>query len=349
MTGRAWLCALLALTLGASDGGAAEPITLKFTLQVAASNPQLGLSVVQFKEEVERETQKSLRVEIFDQGKLYIDDQVVGAVQSGAVEMGLAGINQISRRLPAADIIEQPFLFNFEALTNEAASPERELRQLLDNAILETIGVRVLWWQTGGYHVLFGKGVNVADPDRMRNKRVRVYSESMASMIRHCGGTPQILSITKVLDAFKDGSIDVAMTGVLSAETRDLWKGSDTITRTDHASMEWLVIMNEKSWQALTDVQRAVIQAAAKRAERDVREKSSKLEEKSWQWARNKGIKVYALTPDQVAEWRACSAEVLDTYMDRGGDLVRQLLAAYGKLRTDPCCSTGPAGTFSRR
>ena len=349
MTIRVWLCALLALMMSASVCAAAEPTTLRFTLQVAASNPQLGLSVVQFKEEVERETQKSLRVEIFDRGKLYIDDQVVGAVQTGAVEMGLAGINQISRRLPAADIIEQPFLFNFEALTRAAASPEGELRQLLDKAVLEAVGVRVLWWQTGGNHVLFGKGLNVADPDRMRNKRVRVYSESMASMIRLCGGTPQILSITKVLDALKDGAIDVAMTGVLSAETRDLWKASDTITRTDHASMEWLVIMNEKSWQALTDRQRAIIEAAAKRAERDVREKSSKLEEKSWEWARNKGMKVYELTPDQVAEWRACSAEVLETYMNNGGELVRQLLAAYAKLRTDPCCSAGPAGAFTRR
>jgi C4-dicarboxylate-binding protein DctP len=251
--------------------------------------------------------------------------------------------------LPAADIIEQPFLFNFEALTHAAASPERELRQLLDKAILEAVGVRVLWWQTGGNHVLFGKGLNVADPERMRNKRVRVYSESMASMIRLCGGTPQILSITKVLDAFKDGAIDVAMTGVLSAETRDLWKVSDTITRTDHASMEWLVIMNEKSWQALTDRQRAVIQAAAERAERDVREKSAKLEEKSWEWARNKGMKVYDLTPDQVAEWRACSADVLEAYMNREGELIRQLLGAYGKLRTDPCCNAAPAGDFTRR
>ena len=113
--------------------------------------------------------------------------------------------------------------------------------------------------------------------------------------------------------------------------------------------MEWLVIMNEKSWQALTDRQRTIIQAAAERAERDVREKSSKLEEKSWEWARNKGMKVYDLTPDQVAEWRACSAEVLETYMNREGELIRQLLGAYGKLRTDPCCSAGPAGTFNRR
>jgi C4-dicarboxylate-binding protein DctP len=164
----------------------------------------------------------------------------------------------------------------------------------------------------------------------------------MANMIKHCGGVPQILSITKVYSAFKEDTIDLAMTGILSAETRDLWQVSDTVTRTDIASMEWFIIMNEKSWRALTDRQRAILQAAARRAERDVREKSAKLEEKSWQWARNKGIKVHDLTPDQVAEWRACSADVVETYMKNGGDLGEKLMAAYGKLRSDPCCSAGP-------
>jgi C4-dicarboxylate-binding protein DctP len=345
----AWLYAFVALAMSVSVCRAGEPITLRFTLQVAASNPQLGLPVVQFKEEVERGTKKAVLIEIYDKQRLFIDDQVLGAVQSGAVEMGMAGINQISRKLPAAEIVEQPFLFNFEALTRAAASPESELRRLLDKAVLETVGVRVLWWQTGGNHILFGKGLDAADPERMKSKKVRVYSESMASMIRLCGGVPQILSITKVYDAFKDGTIDLAMTGVLSAETRDLWKVSDTLTRTDIASMEWIVIMNEKSWRALTDGQKAIVEAAAKRAERDVREKSAKLEEKSWEWARNKGMKVYELTPDQVAEWRACSADVLENYMRGGGELVEKLIRAYGKLRQDPCCNAGPAGAFTRR
>lgn len=346
----ALLYAFVALVAGAAACVAGEPVTLKLSLQVATDNPQLGVSVVQFKDEVERESKKSVLVEIFDKGRLYIDDQVLGAIQSGAVDLGMVGINQISRKLPAAEIIEQPFLFNFEALVQAAADPERELRRLLDKAILEALGVRVLWWQTGGYHELFGRdGLDVADPERMRDKKVRVYSSSMASMIERCGGKPQIISITKTLDALKNGTVDLAMTGVLSAETRHLWQGSDTITRTDIASMEWLIVMNEKSWQALAERQRAVVVAAARHAEHDIREKSSQLEERSWQWARNKGMKIHDLTPDQVTEWRACSADVLESYMKDGGDLVRKLMAAYGRLRADPCCSAGPAGPFTRR
>jgi hypothetical protein len=30
--------------------------------------------------------------------------------------------------------------------------------------------------------------------------------------------------------------------------------------------------------------------------------------------------------------------------MDKGGEMTQQLMNAYGKLRTDPCCSAGPQG-----
>jgi C4-dicarboxylate-binding protein DctP len=330
-------------------GSRAEPVKLRVALQVPASNPQLGQSVVQFKEEVERETQGAVLVEIFDRGKPYIDDQIVGAVESGAIEMGVAAVNQFSRRLSATDIMEQPFLFNFEALVLAAVSPDSELRRLIDRAVLETVGVRVLWWQTVGPQVFISKGVDVLDPARLRNKKVRVFSRTMASFTRHCGGVPLILSVTKMHDALKDGTIDMAMTATLAVETRELWKVADTITRTDHALIEFLVVINEKVWQSLTSRQKAIVVAAGKRAERDVREKSSRLEAKAYEFARSKGMKVYELTPDHVAEWRACSSDVLESYMRSGGDLIRQLLAAYGKLRTHPCCSSGTAGVFNRR
>ena len=51
---------------------------------------------------------------------------------------------------------------------------------------------------------------------------------------------------------------------------------------------------------------------------------------------------VHDLTPDQVADWRACSASIVEDYISNNTDLARQLMAAYGKLRTDPCCTARP-------
>jgi C4-dicarboxylate-binding protein DctP len=343
-----WLVLAVAAAL-AAERAAAQTTTLRVSLQIPATNPIMGRGVVLFKEQVEKETQGALRIEIFDSGKLYNDQQVVGAVQSGAIEMGSAVISQISKRLPAADIMEQPFLFNFEALTRAALAPDSELRQLIDKAVLDTIGVHVLWWQNAGTQVLLSKGEDMTEPARLKEKRVRVFSDTMASFVRHCGGAPQVLSITKVHDGMKQGTTDVAMIATVAVETRELWKVADTITRTDHTGTEFLVIVNAKTWAGLSDRHKEIMTRAARASEREIRDNTARLEQLAYGFVRSKGMKVHDLSPDQVAEWRACSAEVLDAYMSRGGELEHKLLTAYGRLRTDPCCSMGPGGIFTRR
>jgi hypothetical protein len=73
------------------------------------------------------------------------------------------------------------------------------------------------------------------------------------------------------------------------------------------------------------------------------------VEAKAYAFAQSKGMKVRDLSPNDVSEWRACSAALLDDYMSEAGELASRLMAAYGILRTQPCCSAGPPGVFSLR
>jgi C4-dicarboxylate-binding protein DctP len=343
-----WL--IPAFLLGQPLDADAQQVTLKATLQVAASEPYLGVPLVQLRDEVEKRSNKAVSIEIIDKGKLYIDTQVVGGVASGAVEMGAAGTYQFTKAIPEIAIVEQPFLFNFEALIRAATSPESQMRAMIDAAILEKTGVRVLWWQPVGGSVFFSKGKDVAEPHAIRNQRVRVFSHITAELTTHCGGHPTIISTSKMHDAMRDGAVDLAMGSVTSVEPRELWKVADTITRTDHAPIEFLLLVNEKAWQALPAVHRTTIMEAAKAVEHAARDRFSKNEAAAYAFARQKGMQVHAVTADQIAEWRACSAGVIEDYMNGGSDLARRLLAAYGRLRADPCCTAGPnLSPFYRR
>jgi C4-dicarboxylate-binding protein DctP len=151
-------------------------------------------------------------------------------------------------------------------------------------------------------------------------------------------------------DAMKDGTVDLAMGSITSVEPRELWKVADTITLTHHVPIEFLLLVNERTWQSLSPKHQAIIAEAARDVERQTRDRVSEIEAAAYAFAQQKGMQVRALTPDQVAEWRACSADVLIDYMGQEGELVRQLLAAYGRLRTQPCCTSGPSLVpFNRR
>jgi C4-dicarboxylate-binding protein DctP len=345
-----WSCLTLAWLLLLSFDAHAQQIKLRAALQVPTSELFIGLSLVRLTEEVEKRTGKAISFEILDNGKPYADDQIVGAVASGAIEMGVAGYNQFSDKLPAIGIFEQPFLFNFEALLRAAVSPGSEMRRLVDKTVLEKLGVRVLWWQPLGNQVVFSKGGNVTGPHSIKDQRMRVFSGMMAQFATLCGGKPIILTSGQIHGAFKDNRIDMAMAAISTVRNRELWKVSDNITRTAHSPVEYLLIINEKTWQSLTETHRTIMEEAARSTELWVIDHAAKVEAGNYALAREKEMKIHELTPDHVADWRACSSALVDQYMEVSGDLGRQLMSAYGKLRTDECCSSAPGtATFTRR
>jgi C4-dicarboxylate-binding protein DctP len=339
---RTFLLLLVSLLLSLGEAGA-QQVKLRLTMQIAANEPFMGVSYARLKEEVERRIGDELIIELFDRSQLYKDTEVVGAVASGAIEMGHAGFNFFADEVPAISILEQPFLFNFEALVRAATSPESEVRRVIDEAILASTGVRVLWWHTVGSTILFSKGRDIADPEQLKGRRVRVFSKTLEEFARRCGGTPVSMPVSKVYDAFQEGTIDVGMIGLSALQSRELWKVTDTVTRTDHALYEYFLIVNEKVWQSLSPKHREVIADVARSVERQARERVAEIEAKAYAFAQSKGMAVRELTPDQVAEWRACGSDVLVDYMTRNAEVADRLMAAYAKLRMDPCCTAGPS------
>jgi C4-dicarboxylate-binding protein DctP len=327
----------------------AEPVKIRVTLLQPPDSYITG-NVVQFKDEVEGKTGRAISFEVFDSARLYKDPETLAAVASGAVEMAVLPLAQFNEKVPALGVIEQPFLFNFDALVQAGTDPDREFRRLLDVAVLEATGVRILWWQAFGQTVFFSKGrQSLRTPDLMRGQKIRVFGDNMATFAKYCGGVPLFVAATKQAQALRDGTVDAIMTGISNVVTRELWKVSDTITRTEHAPVEFLVFINEKVWQSLSPAHQAVMTAAARKAEQDLRDRMAETEADAYGLARDKQMTVHQLTPDEVAEWRACSAGMMEDFMSTSGEIGRRLMAAYGKLRTDPCCTAGPQGNFSFR
>jgi C4-dicarboxylate-binding protein DctP len=344
------LCLLLALPLLSVPDARAQHVKLRATLQVPLSHPILGAGLTRLKEEVEKSTGNAVSIEIFDKAQLFRDEKVVGAVSAGAVDIGMAGSYHFATRVPAVAILDQPFLFNFPALVRAAATPGSEIRSVIDEAILANLSVRVLWWQGLGNNVFFSRGRDVADLEHLKGQRVGVPGKALAELVARCGGRPMQLPFETLHDTIKSGGLDMAMGGISAVQAFGLWQITDTITRTQHVPVEFLLIINEKTWQSLNKAHRAAIADAAASVELQVRERLSEMEAKMAAFASGKGLRIQDLTPDQVAEWRACSAELLANYMDEGGEIARNLMDAYGRLRTQPCCTAMPSvGTFTRR
>jgi TRAP-type C4-dicarboxylate transport system substrate-binding protein len=343
------LCGLLVSQLLFAGDALAQQVKLKANLQFPIANPVFGGSLKRFKEEVELQSNGGVVVEIFDRSQLFSDYQVVDAVSSGAVDIGTTAAQQFSYKAPAVGILEQPFLFNFQALMSAAASPGSEIRTLIDEVILAQIGVRVLWWHALGNLTFLSKGRDVADPARLKGQRVASPGELPAEFVAWCGGKASALTIEKFHDALKDGAVDMAMIGFGALQSFGLWKFTDTVTFTHHSPIVLFLVINEKRWQSLSAAHRAAVVQSASKVEIEIRSHQSESEARARAFANSKSVKLQPLTPNQIADWRACSAGMLADYMEKNGELARRLMDAYGKLRTAPCCTVGPGeGAFTQ-
>jgi C4-dicarboxylate-binding protein DctP len=328
----------------------AQQVRLKANLQFPISNPVFGGSLARFKQEVERQSENAIIVEIFDKAQLFTDYQVIDAVSSGAVDIAMTAAQQFSYKAPLVGINDQPFLFNFDALMSAAAKPGSEIRGLIDDAILAEVGVRVLWWHALGNNVFFSKGRDVADPERMKDQRVGSPGKLPGEFVAACGGRPAVMTIEKFHDAYKEGTLDMSVAGFGAVAAYSLEKFADAVTFTHHTPIAFFLVINDRRWQSLSPAHRTVIGQAATKVEIEISGFQMASEGRARAFAEKHGMKLKALTPDQVADWRACSAGMLADYMNKVGDSARKVMNAYGRLRLDPCCSAAPGdAAFTRR
>jgi C4-dicarboxylate-binding protein DctP len=337
---RLWNVCLVIFALGLLEAPRApcDPILIRISTQTPLASPS-NLTFIHFKERVEKESQGEIRVEIYDSARLFDDSQIAGAVADGKVEIGFVVLSRYAAKIPATDIFQLPFLFNEDVIASEARKPDSEIRLMIDQAILEQGRARVLWWIPLGQNVLLSSS-SLADPASLAGKTVRTYGPMMEAFVDHCGGQHKDIGGPAQAKAYETHAVEVGMAGVGIMMARKLFQFMPTVTRTNHATVEDVAVINEAFWQKLSEKHKAILLAAAKEADAEAARLIAEIEATAYRTlTENKLADVVKLTPDQVLLWRICSSDVLADFMDRSGVLGRQLIIAYGRLRQKPCCN----------
>jgi len=318
----------LSVLLGAavSTSALAADVTLRISLQLPLTS-HLGQNLVMFETEVEKQSNGEIDIEIYDSATLYKDKEVPAAVGAGSIEMGVASLTRYVGDVPAVDIFYQPFLFDTEEKVKAAVAEGSPIRQPIDEAIAET-GSTVLWWQAYGGAVLLSKEAPVKSPADMTGKKVRVFGKTLGDFVSATGGAPTLISGSEQYLAYQRGTVDYGMTGISGVKSRKLWEVMDHITVTNHADIEFIVVINTETWNGLSDAHRNVIQTAARNAEADVRDRMSTIEAEAYTAAQDNGMTIYTPTDAEIATWREASQPVYDSFANTAGALGKQVLEA---------------------
>ncbi|WP_137702581.1 TRAP transporter substrate-binding protein [Marimonas lutisalis] len=320
------LCGAAMLAVLGTSAFAQEKMRISLQLPLTS---HLGENLVLFEKEVEARTNGAIDVEIYDSAQLYKDKEVPAAVGSGAIEAGVASLTRYVGDAPVVDVFYMPFLFNTEEKVRAAVAPGSTVRSVIEEEVAKT-GGQILFWQAYGGAIMLSKGGPIKTPDDLKGKKVRVFGKTLGDFVSAAGGAPTLISGSEQYLAYQRGTVDVGMTGVSGVKSRKLWEVMDTITVTNHADIEFVVVVNTDWWNGLSEEVRGQITEAANVAQDNVRDRMSQIEADAYAAAKENGMTVVELSDEDLAAWKAVAQPVYDAYLSAAGDAGKKILDAVG-------------------
>lgn len=300
--------------------------TIRVTLQLPISHP-LGGNWLEFKKIVEKESHGDLKVVIFPSAQLYKDKQVPEAVGSGAIEAGTAFLGRFTGSVPAVDVVSLPFFFKDAASLRKAVKSGSHMRNILDKAILEETGAKILWWQAYGHNVYLNNDKPIRVPADLKGKKVRTYGKVLSWTAEAAGGYPTIMSGSKQFLAYQQHAVDVGMTGLSAVGSRKLYEVMKNMTVSNDSIIEFVAIINDKFFNSLSPKDQAVILKASAIVEKHLRDKIYSSEDKMVQDLKSK-MNVIELTKQEREQWQAIAKPVMQRFIKSAGPMAEEVIKA---------------------
>ena len=319
------LAAAMALTVAGCGGGdkkAEEKVTLKMATALPSSHPLVKAMDV-LKDKANEKSKGSVTIQIYPAGQLYNDKNMNDAIISGGIDMGLNTVGRWATIVPAMDIFDVPFIFPSYEKVDKAI--DSGLGEKLGNELMKK-GVRPLIWADYGFVQYANNKKLVKTPADFDGLKIRGYSKYSAETIKAMGASSVTMGSSEVYMGIQRGTIDGQTSGTTAMRDRKMYEVHKYLTLTNHASPEFIVAINEKSYSKLNANQKKALDAAAIEV-RDMIRANAKAEDlKALADLKAKGMEVYEVPENELQAWRDATKPVWDLFIKENGKFGQELI-----------------------
>src|SRR5512147_1004618 len=249
--------------LAAFSAQAQQPIVIKFSHVVAENTPK-GKGALKFKELAEERTKGRVKVEVYPNSSLFKDGEEMEALQLGSVQMlapSVAKFGPLGAR--EFEVFDLPYMFDsFDELHKVTEGPVgKALFQKLDGKGI----VGLAFWDNGFKDFSANKPLKV--PADYKGLKMRIQSSKvLGDQIKALGEIPQVMALSEVYQALQTGVVDGTENPPSNLYTQKMHEVQKYLTLSDHAYLEYAVIVNKKFWDGLPPDVRTTLEGAMKDA-----------------------------------------------------------------------------------
>lgn len=310
------------------DAGAKKdgPKVMKLGI-VTNKDRSLTKGLVKFGEIVEKESGGSIKVEVFSDGVLGGDRQVIEALQMGTVHGTAVSTGVIAAFAPRMDAFDLPFLFKDKATAYKLFDGPLGQEVLSDLPKAGLIGFS--YWENGFRHLTNNKR-EVKTADDIKGLKVRTLESKVhVETWKTLGANPTPIAYTQLYSAMEQGVVDGQenpMGNVVGMKFNEVQK---YLTYTGHIYNANVFMISKKFFDGLTDKEKEVVKKAAEEAKTYQRQLNDKEDNDSIAILKEKGMKLTELNPGEKEKMQQILQPVYKQVGTAiGGDFVDRLLQA---------------------
>jgi tripartite ATP-independent transporter DctP family solute receptor len=248
------------LALGGAHLAAAQT-ALRFAHPVPESDPQHAMALF-FKDELEKRSNGALTVQIFPQGQLGNDAQMIDGVRSGIIDITMVGLNNMTGLMPRAGAFELPFMFADRAAAYRVL--DGDVGQSIA-AEFEQHGMVSLGFPENGFRQMTNNRGPIREPGDVAGLQMRVNnSRALGDMFSALGAAPQQLPVAELYTALETGVVDSQDHPVAIVVSFKFNEVQEYLSLTNHAYSALSLAMNLNRFNGLSpELQQVVRDVAA--------------------------------------------------------------------------------------
>lgn len=234
-----------------------EPIVLKLAVESAVGTPG-EVSGQDFKKMVEEKTNGQVKIDYYPAGQLGTGDDLTELLQTGSVDMTWRAIEWYPKFVPGWNILQMGFLFKDQEQLNKFLVSDKN--EEFKAELLNKAGIRVMADNgIGAPRVLISKK-SINTPDDMKGMNMRVpgiemYLKTWTAVGVNCVSIPWGESYM----ALSQGIADALESPLGSIYGMKFHEAAKYITMTNHIYSPYIMVINEKSYNKLTEEQKTIL------------------------------------------------------------------------------------------
>ncbi len=273
-----------------------------------------------FKEEVEKNSKGSLKVEYFGDATLGSQKTLIESARMGAIQVTIAPTTVTQNNIKEYGMFSLPFLWpDYPTLRSYLDSePGQSLAKLWESQGLKTLG-----WGHIGWIGVQVKNALITKPEDLKGMKIRTMTDPLlVDTMDALGAKGVAMGIGELYSAVQQGVLDGISTTAQFLYALKIYEVAKNYSDLRMHTGPAQLLMNLNFWNSLTTEEKKIVAAAAKTWEKVndayYTDDQSKTSDRNVLKLFNElGVKTYDPTEADLKPWKALTAEVFKVYREK--------------------------------